>query len=183
MNDDDYYDTNLPEEEQIGEERVSGEELLELTGLDVTIGELEVLRPPISCESGTTIRDAIQTMVAERLGFILIVENERLIGIFTERDLLTTIAAGDVDIDTTTVDTVMTAQPECLQENYKLVYAINQMSVAGYRHIPIVDEDGRPKHVVSARNVVEHFAEKFQKEILNLPPDPNNVAPARVEGG
>ena len=183
MQDDDDFNDEFLEEKQIAEEQLSEEELLKAAGLDVTIGELEILRPPVKCETGTMIRAAIRTMHDEQVGFILVVKDERLIGIFTERHLLTTIAAGEIDVDTEPVDTVMDANPESLGETYDLAYAINRMSVAGHRHIPIVDADGRPTHVISARNVVEHFAEKFAKEVVNLPPDPEHAIPITAEGG
>ncbi|MGE0384091.1 MAG: cyclic nucleotide-binding/CBS domain-containing protein [Gammaproteobacteria bacterium] len=155
---------------------------LQSAGLSVHIGDLYSLYPPVSCEPGTSIRAAVRIMHRSHTGFILIVQDERLLGIFTERDLLNAVAGEGVDLDATPVDAVMTAGPECLGRDYDLVYAINQMSVGGYRHVPILDERGRPVNVISPRNVVEHLADQFPKEVLNLPPSPQNTISDALEG-
>jgi CBS domain-containing protein len=50
-----------------------------------------------------------------------------------------------------------------------VAYALNMMSVGGFRHIPVVDDEHRPAFVISVRNVVEFLVEAFPREILNLP--------------
>jgi CBS domain-containing protein len=119
---------------------------------------------------------------AKPIGFVLVMDGETLLGIFTERDLVDVVADGGVDLDTATVEAFMTAQPECLGEHYDLVYAINQMSVGGYRHVPVLDAAGRPVHVISARTVLEHLANQFPKEVLNLPPNPRSTIATSYEG-
>jgi CBS domain-containing protein len=172
----------LEEELQIADERVSEEERLEAAGLTLTLGDMPSLRPPITCPPGTSVRCAIETMQREQMGFILIVEDERLKGMFTERDLLNKVAAREIDIDTVRIDEVMTPNPECLGEHYQLVYAINQMTTRGYRHIPIVDERGRPIKVISARNIVTYLANRFRKDVINIPLDPDRAIPPAAEG-
>lgn len=179
MRDDEkLVETVLAESERSTSER----DRLRNAGLTVAIGELHSLHRPVLCQSGTSIRAAVETMHRQRIGFVLVVEGERLLGIFTERDLVNAVARRDVDFDAVTVDAVMTAHPECLGTDYELVYAVNQMSVGGYRHIPVLDEQGRPVHVISARNVVEHLANQFPKEVLNLPPSPQNTVSSSLEG-
>ena len=51
-----------------------------------------------------------------------------------------------------------------------MAYALNKMSVGGFRHIPVVDDEYRPAFVVSVRDVVEFLVEYFPREVLNLPP-------------
>ncbi len=185
MNDDDVLEEEiLAEEEQILAERASSEEdRLAAAGLMHSIGQLPILRPPITCERSTTVRQAIEIMQTEQIGFILVIENERLVGMFTERDLLNKVAGKDVDIDAVAIEEIMTADPESLGGDYDLVYAINQMSVGGYRHIPIVDDNGRPLNVVSARNIVDYLASLFPNTVLNLPLDPEHAIPPSADGG
>ena len=185
MNDDDVLEEEiLAEEQQIVAERASSEEdRLAAAGLTHSIGQLPILRPPVTCARNKTVREAIEIMQAEQTGFILVVENERLIGMFTERDLLNKVAGRDIDIDAVAIDDIMTPDPESLGGDYELVYAINQMSVGGYRHIPIVDAEGRPLNVVSARNIVDYLASLYPKTVLNLPPDPEHAIPPAPDGG
>ena len=67
------------------------------------------------------------------------------------------------------VGDVMTPNPECLSIRSAVAYALNMMSVGGFRHVPVVDDEHRPAFVISVRNVVEFLVEAFPREILNLP--------------
>jgi CBS domain-containing protein len=121
-------------------------------------------------------------MQRERIGCILVVDQDRLMGVFTERDVLTKVAAQEVDIDRRRVDELMTPDPECLGIDNELVYALNQMSVSGYRHIPLVDNQGRQTGVVSMRDIIDYLASLFPQEVLNLPPSPTLGIPRSPEG-
>jgi CBS domain-containing protein len=63
-----------------------------------------------------------------------------------------------------------------------VAYAVNKMSVGGFRHVPIVDDAGRPQGVVSARNVLDFVVELCPEEILNLPPEPELAVHRTVDG-
>jgi hypothetical protein len=55
------------------------------------------------------------------------------------------------------------------------------MVVEGYRHIPLVDDQGQPTAVVSMRDLIEYISGFYQQEVLNLPPDPH-LGPHKREG-
>jgi CBS domain-containing protein len=63
----------------------------------------------------------------------------------------------------------MTSDPETLLVRSPVASALNMMSVGGFRHIPVVDDEHRPVFVVRVRDVVEFIVEAFPREILNLP--------------
>lgn len=172
----------LAEEQQIAEERDANELRLEAVGLLRTIGELTTLHPVITCERTVSVRQAIEIMQHERIGCVLVVDQDRLIGVFTERDVLTRVAARDVDIDRLPVAELMTPDPECLTADNELVYALNQMSVGGYRHVPLIDDAGRPTGVVSMRDIINYLAALFPQYVLNLPPFPEHGIPRSPEG-
>lgn len=175
-------DEILNEEEQIAERQAADEARLEVVGLQRTIGELPTLHAVITCDRGITVRQAIELMQRERIGCVLVVDAERLVGIFTERDILTRVVARQVDIDHLRIDELMTPEPECLDADNELVYALNQMSVGGYRHIPLIDAQGRPTGVVSMRDIVDYLASLFPQDVLNLPPSPAHGIPRTREG-
>ncbi len=136
------------------------------------------MRPAICVAPTATVRAAVQQMNQHSAGCVLVEDNGRLVGIFTERDVLTRIAGAGIDIDRATVASVMTRDPESLSPDDRVSYALNKMSVGGYRHIPLVDDSGRPVGVVSMRNVVDYMVDLFRTEVLNLPPT-GNVMRAR----
>jgi CBS domain-containing protein len=90
----------------------------------------------LTTEPGVTLREAAQRMVERRVGSILIVEGERLIGILTERDVLRVFAGGEFDAR---VDDVMTRQPETVEPDESLAQARLVMLHGGFRHLPVVE--------------------------------------------
>ena len=172
----------IEEERQIAEEQAKHEARLEAAGLRCVLHDLPTLHQAVTCEPQTTVRQTIESMQRERIGCMLIVDQGRLVGIFTERDVLTKVAAQDVDLDHTPVSALMTRDPEALGMDNELVYALNQMSVGGYRHIPLLNEQGDLAGVVSVRDIVHYLAALFPQDVLNLPPSPMHGIPRTPEG-
>jgi CBS domain-containing protein len=136
-------------------------------------------KPPLIAEPSASIHDVIQIMRDHRRGVVLIAEQGRLAGIFTERDVLMKVAGTRVDLHRTPVRNFMTPDPDVLPADSSVAYAINKMVVEGYRHIPLVDDAGRAIGVVSMRDLIEHIAGFYQKDVLNLPPNPRAASHKR----
>lgn len=121
-------------------------------------------------------------MIQNRMGAILIVDDNKLVGLFSERDVLTRVVAqGRIPAETPIVD-VMTPDPECLCFDDEIVFALNKMTVGGFRHVPILDEDGAPTAVVSMRDVVDHIVSYYSNEVYNLPATPESRVSSTREG-
>lgn len=176
------HDERLEEEERIAKERDVDESRLEAVGLLHTIEELPTLHPVVTCEQTVSVRRAIEIMQSERIGCVLVIDRDRLVGVFSERDVLMKVAAQDVDIDRMPVAELMTSDPECLARDDELVYALNQMSVGGYRHVPLIDSKGWPTGVVSMRDIVDYLVGLFPQYVLNLPPFPEQAVPRSPDG-
>lgn len=131
---------------------------------------------------GTTIGQAARIMKEHRVGCVLVEDGGKLIGIFTERDILTKLVGTGYDPAKVAVDGVMTRNPETLTPEDPIAFALQQMSVGGFRHLPLVDSDGRPVGILSVKDIVDYLTERFPEEILNIPPAPGQ-RPRTPEGG
>ena len=169
----------IQEEEAIAEERTGDAARLGATILYRPIRDLATMQPAICVPPTTSVRDAIQRMQDQGVGCVLVEAAGALVGIFTERDVLTKVVGATLDLDTAPVGSLMTPDPEALRPDDRVQYALNKMTVGGFRHIPLVDDDNRPVGVVSMRNVVDHMVEVFRTGVLNLPPSPRRVFRAR----
>ena len=139
---------------------------------------------PICLPETATVRDAVQGMLARHQAGVLVVDHERrLIGIFTERDVLTRVVGKDLDVRGTPLAGVMTREPEALSPGHRIAYAVHCMSVAGYRTIPLVDEERRPVGVVTVTDVIRWLANLFPEAVLNLPPGDTLKRPDEVDSG
>ena len=113
----------------------------------------------------------------------MIQENEKLSGIFTERDVIWKLAGKGLDYSSEAVDDFMTKAPDALQMDDPIAFALNRMTEGGYRHVPIVNDVGKPLGIVGILDIVRHLAAYYSEEIMNLPPSPLRGAQDRPEGG
>lgn len=112
-------------------------------------------------------------MQQERRACVLVMENDRLEGIFTERDILMKVAGQPLDLIHTSVSTSMTPDPFTLPADANVAFALSKMVLEGFRHIPLVDDEGYPTAVVSMRNLIEYLGEIYSRELLTMPPEPH----------
>ena len=174
MREDDIFE----EEQQIADERAAS---LGAAILTKPIRALK-LRRPVAVAKNCSIHDAIKAMTDNGVGCVVIEESNRMVGIFTERDVLTKVVEHQIDTRRNTVESVMTRNPEVLSPEAGMAYALNKMSVGGYRHVPLVDEKGRTVGVVGMRDIVNFMVDLFPTEVLNLPPEPG-LSIARTREG
>jgi CBS domain-containing protein len=178
-----YVGEGLIEEEQIIEERTGpAHKAFDGRSLQEPIQVLP-FASPLCVTRTTSVAEAIRLMQAQHVGCVLVQEADRLVGIFTERDVLNKVAGSGQDPTLTPVDTVMTADPEVLPVEAPISFALNLMSEGGFRHLPLVDEAHRPVGMLSVKHVVHYLAELFPEEVLNLPPQPELLHPGQIDGG
>ncbi|MBI3800953.1 MAG: CBS domain-containing protein [Deltaproteobacteria bacterium] len=178
-----YPREGLVEEEQIIEERSGpARKAFDARSLQEPIQVLP-FASPLSVTRTTSVAEAIRMMQEHHVGCVLVQEADRLVGIFTERDVLNKVAGSAQDPAQTPVETVMTGDPEVLPVEASISFALNLMSEGGFRHLPLVDEAHRPVGMLSVKHVVRYLAELFPEEVLNLPPQPELLHPGQVDGG
>jgi len=125
-----------------------------------------------------TIREAIRLMRERRCGCVLVCEARRLCGIFTERDVLKRVLARDACLDGR-VDAHMTPDPVTVRRDDGVALVIRRMLEGGYRHLPVVDDQGMPVGVVSVKGLIHYLNAYFPAAVYNLPPVPGQVHQTR----
>ncbi len=110
--------------------------------------------------STTTVLAAAKSMADKKVGAILVVDDERLVGIFTERDALFRVLARGLAPATTMVGDVMTREPKTIAPGKTFGHAMLLMHEGGFRHLPVVD-NGKPVGIVSARDALDPELEEF----------------------
>jgi len=111
----------------------------------------------------TTVLQAARLMARRNVGAVMVVEDRRLIGIFTERDAVFRVMAKGRDAQTTRLAEVMTADPHTIAPNELFGHALLMMYENGFRHVPVI-ENGEPIGIVSARNALDPDLEEFISE-------------------
>lgn len=111
----------------------------------------------------TTVSKAAKLMASKNVGAVMVVENEHLIGIFTERDAVFRVIAQGLDANITKLSEVMTNEPQTVDPDKSFGYALLMMHENGYRHVPVI-ENGKPIGIVSSRNALDPDMEEFVSE-------------------
>lgn len=161
---DEAYEEDDPAQTE-REERKLGEAILS--------APIRALEPKLAAmvPESATIREAIQVMLDRNTGAVLVERGGRVAGIFTERDVLRRVAATGVD-SMRPVTEVMTPDPETLELEDGIAFALNRMIIGGFRNVPIVDDEGKAVAVLSLRDVVAFIVTLLPSRVLNLPPEP-----------
>jgi CBS domain-containing protein len=114
-------------------------------------------RAPVLAGPDTTVRDAMRMMLARDIGALMVVDDQgKLLGIFSERDLLTKVAGVHEAYQELPVRQFMTPRPEAVSATDPLAFALHKMDVGGYRHMPVV-QGGVPVGMLSVRDMLRHI--------------------------
>jgi CBS domain-containing protein len=141
-----------------------------------TIGEIIEGHPLFHTPSTASVRDVARTMSEHKIGAIAVLDSGKLVGIFSERDVLTRIVAEGRDPNTTLIDTVMTRDLIVASPSDDINEALQKMHACNCRHLPVV-QDGRLVGMISIRDLLQvdddanRAKASFLRELVTYSPD------------
>ena len=125
--------------------------------------------PAISVESSTTVRETVEKMETASVGAVLVIDgDERLKGIFTERDLMLRVVLPKRDPETTSVCDVMTSSVTSVGNSIAPNDALKMMVVRHIRHLPVVGASGEIDGVLSIRHLLSEQVQDLEGELDSL---------------
>jgi signal-transduction protein with cAMP-binding, CBS, and nucleotidyltransferase domain len=127
-----------------------------------------------SVEVSDAMWKVVDAMKAKGRGAVLVEENGKLVGIFTERDLVSRLDHTDVLWSHVIVKDVMTPHPTVVRPYDSVAEAMRLLTQGHRRHLPIVDDKGVVQGLLSIRDILSYVASKFPEEMMNLPPTPDH---------
>jgi CBS domain-containing protein len=135
--------------------------------------------PPWHVHPTQTVAETVKVMRDRKVGCVLVCVERRVVGIFTERDLVRRVLAPGRPL-TDRIGDHMTADPVTVHPRDPIGMAIKRMFRGGYRHLPVV-VDGRPTGILSVKRVVHYLVEHFPVAVYNQPPE-HRALPQKREG-
>ncbi len=141
-----------------------------------TLKEVD-LEPFVVVEKSTPIIETIEKMKTNnqpKVSPAVIVENDKPVGMLTQRNTMHRLALTGVDLNSP-IETAMSPNPRTLTLKSSLRDAIELMNTEFQRTVPIVDSEGKIAGVATARVLISHISAHFPTEVYNLPPDPNQA--------
>ena len=139
------------------------------------------LDEPALVSPSTSVRSAVAAMQEGSRSCVLAMEGGRIVGIFTERDVLTKCMGDDFDWDQALADSVLTRDPRTISSQKTVAEAVATMQQHHYRTLPVVTGT-KVVGLVRLGDLLTHLAEAYPEDVLNLPPRPHQVM-ERPEGG
>jgi predicted transcriptional regulator len=118
------------------------------------------IRHLLTVDAESSLRRASKVMVDRGVGSAVVIEKERVAGIITERDILHSIAE-DQNLDTTTVESIMTRDVISGAPGWDILKAVNTMTEGGFRHLLVMEMDD-PIGIISLRDLMDAMAEMVQ---------------------
>lgn len=120
------------------------------------------LQPFAEVTPDTLVHRAVQVLHGLKIASLLVVDDRKLVGIFTERDVLEKIAEKYDSFADTPISEVMTRDPLVVHGDDPTGAAMAAIAAAGYRHVPVVDRQGEVLGIASPRRAFHFFEAEFQ---------------------
>ena len=116
----------------------------------------------------TSVTDAVRSMNSHSIGCLLVIDDGRTVGIFTERDVLTRVIEHGRDPATTQVSEVMSENPVSLDHEATLEEAMAVMRARRFRHLVVTGEGGKLSGLLSINDLIGWLVEDREHEIEQL---------------
>ena len=126
--------------------------------LEYPLGQFFTSSSVLTCSADTKVKEVIDLMNKNLVGSIVITDNKKPLGIFTERDVLKKVVGSTIiDITTTPIEHLMTKNPVCVTLNTPFTKIMAAMRLGKFRHLIIVDEHGYLTGIVSIKDVLSRI--------------------------
>ena len=120
-------------------------------------------QPHLAVSSDTTVRATMKLMVGHEIACVLVEDRSQLVGIFGDRDVLDRVALESETVMDGPVSAVMTRRPVTVNQADSVAKVISIMAVSGYRHVPVIDGEGRPVGIVSPQRIGKFLHEHLRQ--------------------
>lgn len=117
----------------------------------------------LTCGPNDTVYDAVVSMTYRRCGAIAVTEKEKLVGMFTERDLLARVVGQGRDVESTIIFEVMSSKIETAQPEDSISQCIGRMDHGGFRHMPVIDNEQNLIGMLSQRDFIAYSMRCLEK--------------------
>jgi len=118
-------------------------------------------RQPVTVSSRATLKEVLRLLADQRVGCVLVEESGKSVGIFTERDVLLKIGEKAAELGSRPISEFMTGKVESLPPTAKIAFAVQRMDHGGYRHVPVVNDQGQTVGIFSVRDILGYLTNKL----------------------
>jgi CBS domain-containing protein len=121
-----------------------------------------------SVRPDVTVRVALEKMAQHEIGGVLVLDGEKLVGIFTERDYARKVALRGLGSQTTSISELMTRTVATVSPSQTIDEVMNLMNTRRFRHLPVVDSEGVLLGVITIGDVIKAVIAEHEETIRHL---------------
>jgi CBS domain-containing protein len=132
------------------------------------VGLLQLGRAALEVPASATVSEAVKILVDGNQGALTVVDGRKVIGLFTERDLLRRVVRQGKDPVTTRISEVMSHPVHTALDSTPVVVAATLMRERHFRHLPIVDNDGNLEGMVALRYLLYSLMDELELKVGDL---------------
>ncbi len=114
-------------------------------------------------DTADSIAKVIEIFQKKSKNCVLVYQKKKLVGIISNRDLIRRVAGIHADLSKVKAQDVMTPNPESVKLQDPISFVVNKMAMGGFRHVPVLAQDGAPISIVNIHDVM-HFLSSHQKK-------------------
>ena len=127
------------------------------------VAELLAGKDLLVCSPNDTVQKVVRIFQKENKNCILVYESKKLVGILSNRDLLRRVTGKTQDLSKIKVKSVMTPNPEYVKATAPIAYAVNKMALGGFRHVPVLADDGTPYSIIIIKDVLTYLSTRTKQ--------------------
>lgn len=113
---------------------------------------------PLVVDSSTPVSEVLDLLVVRSVGCVIVVEGDKPVGIFSERDALIRLNTAAAELGSRPISEFMTPSPEMVEADARIAFALHKMDIGGYRHLPVLTGD-RISGVISIRDILRYITD------------------------
>jgi CBS domain-containing protein len=118
-------------------------------------------RQPLVVSPSMPVREVLRLLVDNKVGCVVVAEQGKLAGIFSERDALLKLGEKSGELGERPVSDFMTSKVESLPPSAKIAFAVHRMEQGGFRHVPVINERGEATGIFSVRDILSYLTRKL----------------------
>ncbi len=128
--------------------------------LTAPISELLTGEDLLVASPDDTIQKIVKIFQQKKKNCVVVYKRKKLVGILSNRDILWKVVGKYPDLSKVKVSEVMTYNPEWVKPSDPIAFVVNKMAMGGFRHVPVLDEDGTPLSIVLIKDVLGYLAHR-----------------------
>jgi len=128
--------------------------------MTIPVSELLTGSDLLVANENDSLQKIIQILQREKKNCVVVYKQKKLVGILSNRDILYKVAGKQDDLSKVKVGSVMTRNPEFVNADAPIAFIVNKMALGGFRHIPVLAEDGTPFSIVTIKDVLRFLSRR-----------------------